>query len=205
MRTFKFFLDFDKEEKWLEEMAQQGCQLVSKSFGYRFRAAEPERATIRIDYRTFKRQEDFIDYCTLFEDSGWQHIAGSKSSGAQYFKKVGADPNEDIFSDQLSRAGKYKRVSRMFSQLAICYFPIFVALSTTGAIDSSVLLDPRQLYLTENLWEKSGTTFLWAFLFETPFALMRGIVLLFLPVTILVYLYCAYKAKKLYDKQMNAS
>ncbi len=204
MRKFKFFIDFDKEEKWLEEMAAQGYQLVKKSLGYKFRAAEPEQAIIKIDYRSFKRQEDFMEYCTLFEDSGWQHIAGSRGSGSQYFKKVGGDPHDDIFSDQLSRAGKYKRVSKMFKDLAICYMPVFIALMSTGALDASAMLDPQQLYLTEGLWEKSGADFWKSFLFETPFALFRGFIWLVFPVFIGVYLYCAHKANKLYDKQIQA-
>lgn len=50
MRKFKYFIDFDKEEKWLNEMAKQGYQLKDKSFGYKFRRAEPEDTTIRVDY-----------------------------------------------------------------------------------------------------------------------------------------------------------
>jgi len=62
-----------------------GYQLERKGFGYKFRETEPEETMIKIDYRLFKKKEDFIDYLTLFEDSGWQHIAGRKSSGTQYF------------------------------------------------------------------------------------------------------------------------
>jgi hypothetical protein len=51
MWRLKFFLDFEKEEKWLEEMAWKGYQLKSNTFGYTFRYKEPEDATIRIDHR----------------------------------------------------------------------------------------------------------------------------------------------------------
>ena len=50
-------------------------------FGYEFEPTKPDHAKIKVDYRTFKKQEDFEDYCALFEDSGWEHIAGTKSSG----------------------------------------------------------------------------------------------------------------------------
>ena len=36
MRKFKFFIDCDKEEKWLSEMLQKGYELVSTSFRYKF-------------------------------------------------------------------------------------------------------------------------------------------------------------------------
>jgi hypothetical protein len=76
MWRLKFFLDFEKEEKWLEEMAWKGYQLKSNAFSYKFRIAKLEYATIKIDHRIFNRRKDFINYCTLFEDSGWKHIAG---------------------------------------------------------------------------------------------------------------------------------
>ncbi len=73
-------------------MAAQGYQLVTVSFLYQFRKAKPEQSTIKIDYRQFKKEEDFQDYCALFEDSGRKHIAGTRYSGTQYFKRV--DPRE---------------------------------------------------------------------------------------------------------------
>jgi len=59
-------------------MAKQGMQLVKASFGYTFHHTKPEDTNIRIDYRTFKTEIYFLDYCTLFKDSGWKHIAGKK-------------------------------------------------------------------------------------------------------------------------------
>jgi len=106
MRKFKFFSDCDKEEKWLSEMLQEGYELESVSFGYKFHSIKQEKTTIRIDYRTFKKNEDFIDYCNLFEDSGWKHLVGSKRSQVQYFKNIGENNEENIFSDSISKAGK---------------------------------------------------------------------------------------------------
>lgn len=200
MRKFKFFIDFNKEEKWLEDMAKKGYELEGKSLGYNFRYAEPEDAVIRIDYRTFKKQENFIDYCTLFEDSGWKHIAGSKSSGTQYFKKIKEDSEDDIFSDSISKAGKYKRLSKMFINMAICYLPILMALSSTDAYKIRAIFNPKLLYLTPGLWGMNGASFWRAFLFETPFALMRGILLLYFPFTIILFLLFAFKAQRLYEE-----
>ena len=172
MTRFKLFFRFEKEEKWLEAMAQQGWLLYRKSFFYRFQKVEPAARTIRMDYRTFRSSKDFADYCAMFEDSGWQHIAGTKSSGEQYFVKIGAHSTEDIFSDSLSRAGRYKRLAEMWGALPIAYIPILIAL---GRPDISYLLSPKQWYLTPGLWELEGISFWWSFLFETPFALLRGL------------------------------
>lgn len=98
----------------------------------------------------------------------WKHIAGTKSSGTQYFLKINGDGTEDIFSDTLSA--------------------------------------PREWYLTPGLWELKGISFWWAFLFETPFALMRGIGWLIPIAAMLICVGFAMKSRSLYrsDSQSKA-
>lgn len=201
MRKLKCFINYDKEEQWLNSMAIKGYQLKDVSFGYKFHVKEPEDTIIRIDYRTFKNNKDFIDYCTLFEDSGWKHIAGTKSSGTQYFKKTNKSSEDDIFSDAASKAGKYKRVSDMWSTLAVCYFPIFLAMVNNKNIDINAMLNPKLLYYTPGLWESTGLQFWRKFLFETPFALMRGFAWVLFPIAIVLFLSFSIKARSMYHKQ----
>ncbi len=196
MKKFRIFFRFEKEEKWLERMAGQGFMLSRKSFFYYFRKITPEAKTIRIDYREFKSVQDFSDYCSLFEDSGWKHIAGKKTSGAQYFLKVNSDSTEDIFSDKLSRAGRYKRLSDMWLRCAIPFIPLLMG------FDLNTLSAPKEWYLTPGLWELEGFRFWWAFLFETPFALMRGIGGLIPVAAVLVYIGFAIKSRLLYRSEM---
>lgn len=205
MRRYKFFINFDKEEQWLNEMSKQGYELTNKSIGYEFQAAQPENRVIKVDYRTFKNREDFEDYRALFEDSGWSHIAGTKNSGAQYFKRTDNKGRNDIFSDTDSKAVRYKRVAQMWISLASCFIPIFAALISTGAIDAAAILNPKLLYYTPGLWEKTGTAFWRAFLFETPFAFSRGILWMIIPVMIILYFIFAVKAKKQYQKTQQES
>ncbi|MBB6218154.1 hypothetical protein HNQ80_004294 [Anaerosolibacter carboniphilus] len=203
MRKFKFFIDYDKEEKWLNDMARSGYELEDVRFGYKFRSTKAENATIRIDYRSFKNKEDFIDYCSLFEDSGWNHIAGTKHSGTQYFKKIGKNSEEDIFSDNMSKAARYKRLSDMWLMLGISYFPIFIALKSTKTIDINAIYNPKLLYYTQGLWEMNGSLFWRAFLFETPFAIIRALVWLGIPIALVLYFCFSIKANSLYHKQKN--
>ncbi|WML57745.1 DUF2812 domain-containing protein [Neobacillus sp. PS2-9] len=200
MRKFKFFLDFEKEEKWLNDMATEGYELVGRSMGYRFRSVRPEKVNIKIDYRTFKKQTDFADYEALFEDCGWKHLAGTKSSGVQYFKMVREDASEDIFSDGDSKAGRYKRFSELYLSLATLYLPIFTVLIATDSIDIDSLFNPKLLYYTPGLWGKTGAAFWEAFLFETPFAFMRGISWSILPVMISIFLIFSIRANWHYHK-----
>jgi len=197
---FNFFVDFEKEEKWLEEMASKGYHLKSTSFGYRFEKGHPEVTTIKKDFRKFKKQEDFLDYRTLFEDSGWKQLVGTKSSGDQYFKKIDDSVSDEIFSDNTSKAARYKRYSNMSFELAFAFLPILVAFYVTDIIDFNVFVNPKELYLTPGLWDKTGSAFWSAFLFETPFALMRGFIWLFIPLMIVFYLIFGYQSNQLYLK-----
>lgn len=195
MRKWRCFIDFKKEEKWLEEMAKQGYHLKSVSFGYTFRIASPEDEKIKMDYRMFKRRRDFIDYCTLFEDSGWEHIAGSWWTGNQYFKRMDKDSGDDIFSGTTSRAGKYKRLSTSFMQLAISYVTLFTLMCVAGVMNVNIILVMKELFLEGELWDAVSNI-----LIESPFALVIGFLWIFAPVTMILSLFFWYKANILYKQ-----
>lgn len=198
MYRIKFFLDFEKEEKWLEEMTSKGFHLQNTFLGYQFKRGTPETATIKIDFRKFKRKEDFIDYCALFEDSGWQHLVGSKNSGVQYFKKTDDCIEDEIFSDINSKAARYKRYATMCYEFAVSFIPLLVVFYLIDMMNINGLTNPKELYYTPGLWDKEGLSFWFSFLFETPFALLRGFSWTFVPLTIIFYLFFGYKSNKLY-------
>ncbi len=202
MRKLKCFMDYDKEEKWLNDMAKKGYKLEDVGFGYKFTFAKVENNTIRIDNRVFKNKGDFIDYCTLFEDSGWKHIVGSRSSGAQYFEKVDENSEDDIFSDSISKAGKYKRVANRWIALAVCYLMLTLSFISNGQINVKSILNPKLLYYTPGLWERTGVPFWRGFLFETPFAILRAFIWL-IPIMMVIYVWVVIKSTILYYKEKN--
>ena len=156
-------------------MVRSGYQLHSTRLGYKFHPAPPQAVTIRIDYRQFHSKQNFVEYRTLFEDSGWKHLAGTKYSGAQYFQKVNPHGTDDIFSDASSRAGRYKRLADMWFAIAIIYLPFILIGSFTGNLIPYNFFNPRSWFLTPGLWELYGEEFTRRFLFELPFALGRGL------------------------------
>lgn len=198
MHKFRFYIDFDKEEKWLEQMASEGYHLQNTFFGYQFRQGEPEASTIKIDFRKFKTREDFVDYCTMFEDSGWKHLVGTKNSGIQYFKRIDESAGADIFSDTHSKASRYKRYADMSFELAISFVPLFVIFYLSDVLNFDGFINPKGLYYTPGLWDKTGSSFWFSFLFETPFALARGFAWMLIPLNIILYLLFGYTSKKLY-------
>jgi len=203
MYKLRCFTDYDSEEKWLSRMAEQGYQLKSTAFGYTFSPAPPEKSVIRIDYRTFATHKDFIDYCALFEDSGWRHIAGTRHSGAQYFKKIGPDGSDDIFSDSLSRAGRYKRLSNMWLSVGVVWIPFLPIALNSDWMTLEGFYHPKALYLTPGLWEMDGFAFWSHFLFETPFALFRGFSVFFWMAIIGLYLFYAFRSWRLYKQTLR--
>lgn len=126
MKRFRMFFRFEKEERWLEEMAGLGWMLCRKGICYNFLRCEPGRYTVRMDYREFKNKREFEDYRAMFEDSGWRHLAGSKGSGTQYFLKLSDSSTDDIFSDEGSRAGRYKRLAGAWLGIAVVFSPYCV-------------------------------------------------------------------------------
>lgn len=181
-------------------MAQKGFMLKGVSIGYQFSTSSPEDKTIRIDYRHFKNQEEFLSYCTLFDDSGWRHIAGTRRSGTQYFERKNETCSDSIFSDAISEAGRYERVAKMWMSLAITYIPVMIALLMTNSLELQSLMNPKALYFTPGLWEREGISFWFGFLFETPFVLLRNFFWIPIILCIVLYILFALKSWRLYKK-----
>ena len=175
MKKLRFFFDLEKEEKWLQEMAAKGWQLKSVFLTYTFQKSEPDTSPIRIDFHTFYSESKYQDYLSLFEDCGWKHVAGYKSMGMHYFARTKATASDDIFSDSVSKAGRYKRISEMWLSLFVCYIAVssslFSSFSHSISIDS--IFHPKTAFLTPDLWNLTGSAFWFAFIFESPFAFFR--------------------------------
>ena len=177
-------------------MANKGYFLKKySSLGrYHFIESKPEDLHYRVDYRVFKKKDDFDDYVSLFEDAGWMHVYGTYQSGSQYFLPNSSDSTEDIFSDIESKAGRYLR----FIQAArLCSISFIIALII---ILVSVNFNLSELtFLTPGLWEKQGSEFWRAFWFEVPFVMLRIIPPIALIIATILYSIWAIKAKKLYN------
>src|SRR5699024_11864058 len=90
--------------------------------------------------------EDFLDYQALFEDSGWQHLAGTKNSGDQYFKKIDERLIDDIFSDKMSKAARYQRFAKMCFELAVAFIPVLVVFFISDIIDFISFVIPKVIF-----------------------------------------------------------
>jgi len=201
MLKFKIYLNFDKEEKYLNEMAAKGYLLKSHSaLGiYRFTESTPQKLNYKVDYKVFKSRRDFEDYKALFEDAGWVHISGTKTGGNQYFlPKDATNASAEIFSTRESAALRYKKLYEYcFLNLIIASFYVTAIFSLYGFNLSAFG------FLTPGLWQRTGPNFWFGFFFELPFVIFRVGMLLLLVGMGVLYGYWGTRAKQTYDQQMK--
>lgn len=200
MKKWKLFTNLKREEDRINRMQSKGYRLVGvpiPQLYYRFEPCAPEAvSTVRIDFRDQLSREQYQDYLLLFEDSGWERIAGSPSSRIHYFRQLAHGHEDLLFSDEESQLAFYQRYRKsalVTALIFLCYsFVHFTSISDLV----TPFQDPKSLFLTPGLWALEGSDFLFAFLFELPFALVRAGVLFYLTLaTTVVYLYTAYQAK----------
>ena len=118
----KIFLvwDFDKEEKWLNEMAAKGLSLVSVGFcKYEFEDSMPGEYKVCLQLLDkFPRHPESKKYIEFLETTGAEHV-GSFTRWV-YFRKKATEGDFELFSDNDSRL---KYLSSVIS---------FVSLITVG-------------------------------------------------------------------------
>lgn len=134
---FKWFWGWndDKEEAWLEEMAQQGFHLVSANFiaNYTFEIGAPKDVVYRLDFY-FGDQSKHQEYLQIFDDAGWNKVC--EFGGWQYFRteQIGQKIPE-IYTDKNSKIVKYQRLMLFLSiTLPLIFFPTLLFTLTENLI-----------------------------------------------------------------------
>lgn len=108
--------DYEKEEKWLNEMAAKGFGLISVGFlTYEFETTLPGEYHVRMQIMEHLLQHpETAHYIHFLEETGVQHVG---TFGRQaYFRKKTADGSFDLFSDGVSRI---KPMKYLISLLAV--------------------------------------------------------------------------------------
>ncbi|MCC3359140.1 DUF2812 domain-containing protein [Bacillus sp. REN16] len=185
MKKFKLFFDIEKEEKWLNEQLKKGyrCTNISGLGIYTFEKSD-KRYVMRLDYQDYLPKKKLEEYKGIYEDFGWSYIKGSWLGGIRYWQKEDDNQNE-IFSDRQSQCNYYKRLMGYSFWLGAVM--LYLAFSIMSDKDSG-------LY-HEGLWSMTGSLFWKAFLFETPFALLK-----LLPAILVVFFASSYyKAYRKYS------
>lgn len=99
--------DFEKEERWLNTMAQSGWVLEKVGFCvYHFVACNPGEYTVRLEMRN---HDDA--YISFMQETGAEYIG--RMAQWIYFRKKAADGEFDIFSDVDSKIGHLDKIGKM--------------------------------------------------------------------------------------------
>ena len=115
-----FVWDYDKEEKWLNEMARQGWALVSVGFlRFTFERCEPEEYIIRLEMRM---ADD--DYISFMEETGAEFIG--RYFQWVYFRRRSELGAFDIMSDLDSKHDHLSRIYKML--IAIGMLNLFIGI-----------------------------------------------------------------------------
>ena len=119
VRKWFFAWDYDKEEKWLNEMAAKGLGLVAVSFcRYEFEECEPGEYKYRLEMLEYDRSHpETQQYIAFLEETGVDHLGFfSKWS---YFRRKASDGEFDIFSDFDSKIKHLKRIQVLLFLIGI--------------------------------------------------------------------------------------
>ena len=108
--------DFDKEEKWLNDMATKGLALISVSFcRYEFEDCVPGEYKICLEFlENHFRSAENEKYIEFLEETDAEHIGTLVRWG--YFRKRTTEENFKLFSDNASRI---KHLTRIISFIAL--------------------------------------------------------------------------------------
>lgn len=116
-KVYKLFINFEKEEKWLNEMAAKGMYLVDYTFGrYLFEEGVPGEYVYRLELLdNLPENAESRAYIKWMEELGIEAVASYFRW--VHFRKKAADGPFDLFSDFGSRIKHYKKVATLLGIL----------------------------------------------------------------------------------------
>ncbi|MGI6096148.1 MAG: DUF2812 domain-containing protein [Lachnospiraceae bacterium] len=138
--------NFDKEEKWLNEMAAKGLTLVSAGFcRYEFEETLPGEYTVRLELlKNSPVHPESTAYLEFLEETGIEYVG--KCLSWVYLRKRKADGGFELYSDNDSRIKYLNRILRLALIVGIANFFIgadnlFLCFSFDSTINAMGLIN----------------------------------------------------------------
>lgn len=121
---WKLYMDYEKEEKWLNKMAAKGLALTGYSWcRYTFSDSTPGEYAYRIELlENTPNHPESIRYIQFLEESGIEHIASYMRW--IYLRKKRTEGAFDLYSDIDSRIQHYQRLIALWAPLTIAELSI---------------------------------------------------------------------------------
>ncbi|MED4057561.1 DUF2812 domain-containing protein [Niallia taxi] len=110
---YRLFLDHEKEEKWINDMAVNGWNLEKFAFSrFIFTKGEPGKFVYRNELISGMSTTEKKDYFEILKDSGITII--QEFGGWIYMEKAVSDGPLEIFTDIKSKLDYYTRILSVF-------------------------------------------------------------------------------------------
>ncbi|MFJ7952104.1 DUF2812 domain-containing protein [Lysinibacillus sp. NPDC096418] len=118
---FRFFIDHEKEEKWVNDMAEQGWHLKKFwPFVHVFEKGNPGEYIYRNEM-VMTRKKDYIEF---LETMNLEHV--HRFGFWSYFRKKRIDGPFDIYSDSTDKIRYLSKINSFF--IPACILNIFVVI-----------------------------------------------------------------------------
>ncbi|KOS64170.1 DUF2812 domain-containing protein [Lysinibacillus agricola] len=118
-RVYRFFLDYEEEEAWVNDMAEQGWHLKGTILGYFvFEKGEPGQYIYRNELVNGKSQ----DYYNFLESMNIECV--SKFGVWAYYRKKKSEGPFELFSDSSSKIKYLKSMNRLF--ISVTFLNLFI-------------------------------------------------------------------------------
>lgn len=124
MKKFKLYWDKDKEQQWINEMAQEGWALTKYFLGvYTFEKCEPGEYIYQIDLMgsTSKEQNEFKSF---LEDIGVEIVA--EWYRWIFLRKRAEDGEFEMYTDDESKIQQYKKIHNFFKAFFVAELVCFL-------------------------------------------------------------------------------
>ncbi|MFS0784672.1 DUF2812 domain-containing protein [Bacillus sp. 1P06AnD] len=171
----KLFVNFEKEERWINEMSAKGLHLKGYSIGrYVFEEGEPGKYIYRFELLTqLPSHPESKAYIRFMEEMGIECVY--KTFRWVCFRKKAEDGSFDLYSDYDSRIAFYKRVASLYGIL--------------GGLNLMIAIINLMIGITNG---GAGHTFLNAY-----FSILNWLIVLFFAPLFISYLRSISKLKKM--------
>jgi hypothetical protein len=119
-KVTKLFVNFEKEEKWLNDMASKGLNLIDYSFGrYLFEEGKPGEYIYRLELlNELPSHAESQAYIKFMEETGVECVATYMRW--VFFRKKAEEGAFDLYTDCASRIKHYKRILWLIGVVALC-------------------------------------------------------------------------------------
>lgn len=113
-RIYRFFVDYRKEERWVNEMADRGWNLKKAIVGFFvFEKGTPQQYIYRNEFVN-RKSKDYFEFLKMMNIE-----CVYKFGGWAYYRKPKAEGPFELFSDTTSKISYIKSMNRIFIVLLL--------------------------------------------------------------------------------------